>query len=315
MKLKDEVLQKALDADTSVIPRYDIVRPDGTKVAENAQLVLKNSILTAGTPLNKQSLLKDTTASAYGLSGDSALPDDVLLAIRNTASYCPRLRITSVPGATIYVQRVPESTSPTAYTVPGTGVLSIDILFYGIYKVWGIISGTPTTPQYLDIVTTERYSVSVFSYVTWAKFTVTEEVGATIQATHTDGSVASGVVGADKTCTIALYKQGTWTCVCTYDDVASQAITISTTSSTNGTTIEKSPAWTKVVVQTTSGASVRVYKSGGASKTAMSIGGSCTFWLPDTDTWSISASYNGKFGSGFITPTLYGTKTVSISLN
>ena len=313
--MKDEVLQKALDTDSSVIPRYDIVLPDGTKVAENVQLILKNTVLTPGTLLNSRALLKDATAVLYGMSAADAVPDEVLSAIRNSASYCPKLKIFSAPGATISVQRVPDDTSATTYTIPTSGVLTVDILRYGTYKVWGDISGTRTVDMYIDINETKQYTINVFSYVTYAKFTVTQEVGATVLATHTDGSVSSGIVGADKTCTIALYKQGTWNCVATYDGVAAQTISISTTSTTNGTTVEKSPAWTKIVVQTTSGATVRVYKSNGPSKTAICVNGSCTFWIPDTDTWSIQASYNGKNGSGFTTPTLYGVKTVSISLN
>lgn len=312
--MKDEVLQKALEADTSVIPRYDIVRPDGTKVAENVQLVLKNTVLTAGTPLNRQNLLKDATAALYGLSADNAMPDHVFNAIRNTASYCPKLNIYSVPGATIYVQKVPTFVSIDSYTVPTSGVLSIDILSYGTYKLYAVISGTRTADSYIDIMETKQHSISIFSYVTYAKFTVTEEVGATIVATHTDGSVSSGIVGADKTCTIALYKQGTWNCIATYAGVDAQAISISATSSTGGTTITKTPAWTKVIVQVTSGATVTLSKSG-VTKTAVSVNGSCTFWLPDADTWSASASLNGKYVGGMATPTLYGTKTIGLTLN
>lgn len=313
--MKDEVLQKALESDTSVIPRYDIVLPNGTKVAENVQLVLKNTILTAGTLLNKQSLLKDVTAILYDLPMESAVPDDIFLTLRGLPSYCPKLKILSVPGATISVQRLATGEEVKTYSVAASTGVTIDLMQYGTYKVWATISNVPTEPKYVDIYETKQYTVELYSYVTYAKFTVTQEVGATVTATSTEGSIASGVVGADKTCTIALYKQSTWSCVCTYDGVAAQTISITTTASTGGTTIEKTPVWTKVVVQTTSGATVRIYKSSSISKTAVSTNGSCTFWMPDTDTWSISASYNGKNGSGFVAPTLYGTKTVTISLS
>jgi hypothetical protein len=102
--------------------------------------------------------------------------------------------------------------------------------------------------------------------------------------------------------------------VCTYDNVAAQAISIATTSATGGTTIEKTPAWTKLKVEVTSGATVTISKSG-VSKKAVSVGGSCTFWIPDADTWSIAASLNGKHGSGFAAVPLYTTKTVGISLS
>jgi len=312
--LKDEVLQKAIETDTSVIPRYDIILPDGTKVAENVQLVLKNAILAAGTPLNRQTMLKDSTAELYGMDAN-ALPDEVLLAIRNSASYCPKLKIYSVPGATIEVQGANASTAAATYTVPTSGVLTIDILTYGTYRVCATISGTRTADKYIDISETKQYSVEVFSYVTYVKFTVTQEVGAAIVAIHTDGSVANGVVGADKTCTIALYKTGSWSFSAEYEGTYAQTASINPGEDLGGKTSERSPAWTKIVVNTTSGATVTISKSG-VSKSAISVDGSCTFWVPaSTDTWSIAASLNNKHGSGFTAPTAYGTKTVGISLS
>lgn len=312
--MKDEVLQKAIETDTSVIPRYDIILPDGTKVAENVQLVLKNAILAAGTPLNRQTMLKDSTAELYGMDAN-ALPDEVLLAIRNSASYCPKLKIYSVPGATIEVQGANASTAAATYTVPTSGVLTIDILTYGTYRVCATISGTRTADKYIDISETKQYSVEVFSYVTYVKFTVTQEVGAAIVAIHTDGSVANGVVGADKTCTIALYKTGSWSFSAEYEGTYAQTASINPGEDLGGKTSERSPAWTKIVVNTTSGATVTISKSG-VSKSAISVDGSCTFWVPaSTDTWSIAASLNNKHGSGFTAPTAYGTKTVGISLS
>lgn len=313
--MKDEVLQKALEADASVIPRYDIILPDGTKVAENVQLVLKNIILTEGTPLNRQTLLKDSTATLYGLDVANALPDDVLLTIRASASYCPKLNVYSVPGATIEVQRANAVAGVSTYTVPTSGVLTVDILTYGTYRVCATISGTRTADKYIDILETKQYSVEVFSYVAYVKFTVTQEVGATVMAIHTDGSVANGVVGADKTCTIALYKTGTWSFSAEYEGTYAQTTSITLGQDSEGLTSERSPAWTKIVVNTTSGATVTISKSG-VSKKAISVNGSCTFWVPaSTDTWSIAASLNNKHGSGFTAPTSYGTKTVTISLS
>lgn len=61
--MKDEILAKALSTDTEIVPRYDIVKPDGTKLAENAELVLKNAVTQQGTPYNKASVLTDETAA------------------------------------------------------------------------------------------------------------------------------------------------------------------------------------------------------------------------------------------------------------
>ena len=56
IKRQDEVLAKAAAADATVIPRYDIKRPDGTKVAENVALELKNTVVNEGTAIDKNLL-------------------------------------------------------------------------------------------------------------------------------------------------------------------------------------------------------------------------------------------------------------------
>ena len=56
IKRQDEVLAKAAATDATVIPRYDIKRPDGTKVAENVALELKNTVVNEGTAIDKNLL-------------------------------------------------------------------------------------------------------------------------------------------------------------------------------------------------------------------------------------------------------------------
>lgn len=67
IKRQDEVLAKAVASDAAVIPRYDIKRPDGTKVAENVALELKNTVVNEGTAVNKQ--LLDEILAASGTAG------------------------------------------------------------------------------------------------------------------------------------------------------------------------------------------------------------------------------------------------------
>lgn len=67
----DEVLDKALPTDNTVVPRYDVVLPNGTKVAENAELVLKNPVLVEGMPINKQAM--DECLAASGVTAGTAV--------------------------------------------------------------------------------------------------------------------------------------------------------------------------------------------------------------------------------------------------
>jgi len=62
----DEVLDKALSTDTAVIPRYDIVNSAGVSVVSNAQLILKNPIITEGMRQNK--LAWDECLAASGIT-------------------------------------------------------------------------------------------------------------------------------------------------------------------------------------------------------------------------------------------------------
>lgn len=66
----DEVLDKALQTDTEVIPRYDIVLPNGNKVAENAEIVLRNPVVTNGMPFNKA--VADEMLAASGVTDGTA---------------------------------------------------------------------------------------------------------------------------------------------------------------------------------------------------------------------------------------------------
>ena len=70
IKRVDEVLDKALSTDSAVVPRYDVVLPNGTKVAENAELVLKNPVLVEGMPINKQAM--DECLAASGITAGTA---------------------------------------------------------------------------------------------------------------------------------------------------------------------------------------------------------------------------------------------------
>ena len=63
----DEVLGKAIDTDSVAVPRYDLVAPDGTVVATNVMLSLKNPIVQQG--MNVDKVAMDECLAASGLAG------------------------------------------------------------------------------------------------------------------------------------------------------------------------------------------------------------------------------------------------------
>ena len=194
--MKDEVLQKALSTDSQVVPRYDVVLPDGTKVAENAQLVLKNPVLTEGTPLNKQNLLSDDTSRLFELDPQTSTPDDALRAIRNSVGYCPRIIVDSIAGSTVYLATEDESTK-WPYVVPSTGQVIVDVPAFGTYKVWSELNGATSVKENIVVDTIKMYSIDVSYFVCYWKFTVDAEVGATITVRSASGNTLTGTVGSE----------------------------------------------------------------------------------------------------------------------
>lgn len=64
----NEILEKALPTDTGAIPRFDIKAPDGSVLASDVTLELKNKVLQSGMPVDKQAIDECLAASGavYG---------------------------------------------------------------------------------------------------------------------------------------------------------------------------------------------------------------------------------------------------------
>lgn len=84
--MRDEVLDKALQTDPKVIPRYNLVLPNGTLVAENVELVLVNKVLTPGMPFDNYHVLSDETSAMLGMDPAPATPDDAFQMLAALAS-------------------------------------------------------------------------------------------------------------------------------------------------------------------------------------------------------------------------------------
>lgn len=130
----DEVLDKAISEDAAVIPRYDVVLPDGTKVAENAELVLKNNILQAGMPINKQ--VMDECLAASGVTQGSG-----------TAYTLAQPGFALADGALIRFKLHVDSGATPTINVNGTGARSLMVSKYKPMKA-GIAAGTWITAVY-----------------------------------------------------------------------------------------------------------------------------------------------------------------------
>lgn len=67
---RDEVLEKVLDTDDSAVPRFDVEGENGEILHRNVRLILKNNILTQGTPINKVAL--DEMLAASGVTAGTS---------------------------------------------------------------------------------------------------------------------------------------------------------------------------------------------------------------------------------------------------
>lgn len=149
----DEVLDKALDSDATVIPRYDIVLPSGTKVAENAELVLKNPVLTEGMPINKQ--VMDECLAASGTTAGTA-----------TALTLSQPGFVLTDGALIRFKLHVDSGATPTINVNGTGAKALMQSKYTPLKA-GTASGTWLTAIYssdLDFFVLQGSGSTKFRY-------------------------------------------------------------------------------------------------------------------------------------------------------
>lgn len=78
--MKNEILNPVLSSDVEPIPRYRLVRSDGTYIADNVEIQLRNTIKQAGTPYDVNSVLTDDVATLLDLTPE-ATPNDAFKAI------------------------------------------------------------------------------------------------------------------------------------------------------------------------------------------------------------------------------------------
>lgn len=149
----DEVLDKALSTDSAVVPRYDVVLPNGTKVAENAELVLKNPVLVEGMPINKQAM--DECLAASGVTAGTATAFTLAqpgFVLADGALIRFRLHVDSGATPTINVngtgakKLMQDKYKPMKTTFAGTWVTAVYSSTFGFFVLQG--SGDQSTTRY-----------------------------------------------------------------------------------------------------------------------------------------------------------------------
>lgn len=100
----DEILAKAVSSDATAVPRYNLIRPDGSVVEKNVAMKLANPVAQAGTPINKTVL--DEFLAASGVTAGSAIAYTLAqdgYALFDGAPVRFRLHAASGAGATLNI--------------------------------------------------------------------------------------------------------------------------------------------------------------------------------------------------------------------
>lgn len=138
---KDEVLGKALETDESVIPRFDVVRPDGSKVAENVEIRLKNPVTQEGMPINRNAMneclaasgVTEGTDTAYTLEQPGfALADGVLIRFRLhvDSGATPTINVNNTGAKALMVSKYKPMKAGTAAGIWLSAVYSSELGFF-----------------------------------------------------------------------------------------------------------------------------------------------------------------------------------------
>lgn len=159
--MKDEVLKKLNNTDSAVIPRYDIVLPTGEIVYSRVQIILKNTVLEPGTPLNAQNLLSDNTSTELGLDPETSTPDSAFSALAKMfLGICPKVSVRHTVGSTVHLRNM--STGVTEQKIVGSdGYVTFNILEFNGYEYWGVSDGVATDHDWILVDTAKLYEVTI----------------------------------------------------------------------------------------------------------------------------------------------------------
>lgn len=191
--------------------------------------------------------------------------------------------------------------------VTGTAVnnaLKVALPNYGSWVFSATLDGETSNTVTLNCDTSKVYSVTL-TYFT-ATIKVTAKSGSVV--TIKKGSVVQTATSTG-TATFTVKEAGTYSVYATYDGVNSNTVTVNAT--TSGGSYAASVSFITLTVSIKTGSTVVVTK-GSYSYSKVSTG-TAVFYLPETGTWSVTASLSGDTATGTISCSSY--TAYSITLN
>ena len=210
------------------------------------------------------------------------------------------LEVTAPAGSTIKAQNGQKVLTKT--------VEDGSVLFYlpalGTWDLTATLNGQTATSS-VDCSAYQHYSAALAYFA--ASIKVTAVQGATVTASL-DGQAVSGEAGSDGTVTLAVTKPGSYTVSATYSGASSNTKTVQVSQSGQQYTV--SVEFITLTVTAPAGSTITA-KNGATTLT--DTGGTVKFYLPNTGTWTVSASLGSDSTSSEVQCSAYQNYSVELS--
>lgn len=189
--------------------------------------------------------------------------------------------------------------------VSESGQVIFDIPDYGTWNVVATLNGE-TTSDSVTISEVKQFTITLAYFS--ATLVVTAESGAVI--TVTDGThTYTGTAASNDKYTFTVKAAGTYSISATKKNVTSS--TVSKAITTNKGSYTATVTFITLAVTVTAGSFIQV--SNGSTTLTETTTGTSTFYLPNTGTWSVTATLGDDTGSATVNVTSYTSYTVTIA--
>ena len=245
----------------------------------------------------------DPTSSTKGSVGQSYLNTDTMQTFYCTAAndqtgvytwekpkgggVAPQLEVSVATGSAITCTN--GETTLTGTSVGGKCVF--DLPGYGTWSLYATLNGQTTATETVVVDQVKQYAVTLSYFA--ATLTVTAESGAVVTATLGTKQY-TGICGSNGKCALTVNYAGTYSVTATKSGVSSS--TASAAVSTSGGSYTATVKFCTLTVTIDSGSTVKAV-NGSTTLTATSSG-TAKFYLPNTGTWSVTATKNGETATG-----------------
>lgn len=245
----------------------------------------------------------DPTSSTAGAVGQSYLNTDTMQTFYCTeANDQTGVYVWEKPkGGGVAPQLVVSVTTGSAITctdgetvLTGTSVggkCTFDLPGYGTWSLHATLSGQTTATETVVVDQVKQYAVTLSYFA--ATLTVTAESGAEVTATLGSRKY-TGTCGSNGKCALTVNYAGTYSVKARKNNCDSS--TASVAISTSGASYTATVAFCTLTVTIDSGSTVKAV-NGSTTLTATSTG-TAKFYLPNTGTWSVTATLNGETATG-----------------